>query len=165
MHAGGELVQSPGGYQHGPGKAVQATMKKSGLHIDAEELSQGVQTPCTELVWVDGAWSGDSVSYKQLFADAGRLMNHATDAPRVSRRETSECRWKHVTAVTDEVPDATDSFHNEFERVNESGEQFFRVHDVLEAAIARDEGRLAEEAEGRELPERPLLEQTTLECA
>ena len=34
-----------------------------------------------------------------------------------------------------------------------------------EAAIARDEGRLAEEAEGRELPEGPLLEQTTLECA
>ena len=34
-----------------------------------------------------------------------------------------------------------------------------------EAAIARDEGRLAEEAEGRELPEGLLLEQTTLECA
>ena len=56
------------------------------------------------------------------------------------------------------------------------GEQFFGVHDVLEqltqkVAIARDEGRLAEEAvltpesQGRELPERLSLEQTTLECA
>ena len=34
-----------------------------------------------------------------------------------------------------------------------------------EGAIARDERRLAEEAEGRELPKRPLLEQMTLECA
>ena len=34
-----------------------------------------------------------------------------------------------------------------------------------EAAIARDKGRLAEEAERREIPGRPLLEQTTLECA
>ena len=49
-----------------------------------------------------------------------------------------------MTAVTDEVPDATDSLHNEFERVNETGEQFFGVHDVPEAAVARDEGRFAE---------------------
>ena len=59
-----------------------------------------------------------------------------------------------VTPVAAEVPDATDSLNNEFERVKESGE-----------------GRLAEEAvltpesRGRELPERLLLEQTTLECA
>ena len=123
------------------------------------------------------------------------------DAPRVSRWETSDCRWKQdrniddnsgtcrvsvseaarhvkdtteqVTPATAEVPDATDS-HNIFERVKESGEQFFAVHDVLEqltqkVAIARDEGRLAEEAvltpesQGRELPERLLLEQTTRE--
>ena len=57
--------------------------------------------------------------------------------------------------VTAEVPDAADSLNIEFERVELT----------QEAAIARDEGRLAEEAEGRELPERPLLEQTTLECA
>ena len=44
--------------------------------------------------WIDGAWSGDSVSCKPLFAGAGRLKNHAIDAPRVSRRETSHCRWK-----------------------------------------------------------------------
>ena len=146
----------------------------------------------TVLVWIDGAWSGDSVPYKPLFADAGRLKNHAIDAPRVSRWETSDYRWKQhrdtdensgtcrvsvseaaryvkdttkqVIPVTAEVPDATDSLNNEFERVKESGD------DVLEqltqkVAIARDEGRLAEEAEGRELPERPLLEQTTLECA
>ena len=77
---------------------------------------------------------------------------------------------KQVIPVTAEVPDATDSLNNEFERVKESGEHFHGAHDVLEqltqkVEIARDEGRLAEEAEGRELPERPLLEQTTLECA
>ena len=60
--------------------AVPATMNKPGLQIDAEELSQGIQTPITVLVWIDGAWSGDSVSYKQLFAGAGRLKNHVTDA-------------------------------------------------------------------------------------
>ena len=62
---------------------------------------------------------------------------------------------EQVIPVTAEVPDAADSFHNEFERVKLT----------QKVAIARDEGRLAEEAEGRELPERPLLEQTTLECA
>ena len=83
---------------------------------------------------------------------------------------------EQVTPVTAEVPDATDSLNNEFERVRMGGEQFFGVRDVLEqliqkVAIARDEGRLAEEAvltpesRGRELPERLLLEQTTLEGA
>ena len=43
--------------------------------------------------------------------------------------------------------DAADSLNIEFERVKLT----------QEAAIARGEGRLAEEAEGRELPERPLL--------
>ena len=60
-----------------------------------------------------------------------------------------------VIPVTAEVPDAADSLNIKFERVKLT----------QEAAIARDEGRLAEEAEGRELPERPLLEQMTLECA
>ena len=91
------------------------------------------------------------MSCKQLFAGAGRLKNHAIDAPRVSRWEH---RWKQdrdidensgtcrvsvneaarcvkdtteqVTPVAAEVPDATDSLNNEFERVRESGEQFFR---------------------------------------
>ena len=176
----------------------------SGLQIEAEKLSQDVQTPSTVLVWIDDAWSGELVSCKPLFSGAGRLKNHAIDAPRVSRWETSDCRWKQdrdidensetcrvavneaaryvkdtteqVTPVTAEVPDATDSLNNEFERVKESGEQFFGVRDVLEqltqkVAIARDEGRLAEkavltpESRGRELPERLLQEQTTLECA
>ena len=81
-----------------------------------------------------------------------------------------------MTSVAAEVPDATDSLNNEFERVKESGEQFFGVRDVLEqltqkVTIARDEGRLTEEAvltpesRGREPRERLLLEQTTLECA
>ena len=135
------------------------------------------------------------MSCKPLFAGAGRLKNHAIDAPRVSRwgrrwkqdRDVDEnsgtCRvsvnevarcvkdtTEQVTPATAEVPDATDSLNNEFERVRESGEQFFGAHDVLEqltqtVAIAHDEGRLAEEAEGRELPESLLLEQTTLECA
>ena len=60
-----------------------------------------------------------------------------------------------VIPVTAEVPDAADSLNTEYERVKLA----------QDAAIARDEGRLAEEAEGKELPERPLLEQTTLECA
>ena len=100
------------------------------------------------------------MSCKPLFAGAGRLKIHATDAPRVSRWETSDCRWKQhrdiddnsetcrlavneaarcvkdtteqVTPATAEVPDATDSLDNEFERVKKSGEQFFGVHDVLE---------------------------------
>ena len=62
---------------------------------------------------------------------------------------------KQVIPVTDEVPDATDSLNIEFERVKLT----------QETEIANDEGRLAQEAEGRELPARPLLEQTTLECA
>ena len=53
------------------------------------------------------------------------------------------------------MPDAADNLNVVFERVKLT----------QEAAIARDEGRLAEEVEGRELPEKPLLEQMTLECA
>ena len=112
------------------------------------------------------------MSCKPLFAGAGRLKNHAIDAPRVSRWETSDSRWKQdrdidensetcrvavneaaryvkdtaeqVMPVTAEVPDATENLDNEFKRVKES-------EDVLEpltqkVAIARDEGRLAEEA-------------------
>ena len=67
-----------------------ATMNKSRLQIDAEELSQDIQTPSTVLVWFDGDWSGELVSC----AGAGRLRNHAIHAPRVSRWETSDCRWK-----------------------------------------------------------------------
>ena len=172
-------------------EAVPATMNKSGLRIEAEKLSQDIQTPCTVLVWIDGAWSGEPVSCKPLFAGGGRQKNHAIDAPRVSRCETSDCRWKQDhdiyenseqsgsqrgckvregydragDPVNAEVPDATDSLNNEFERVEESGEQFSGVRDVLEqltqkVAIARDKERLAEEAvptpqsRGRELPER-----------
>ena len=185
-------------------EAVPATMNKSGLEIEAEELSQDVQTASTVLVWIDGTCSGEPVSCKLLLAGAGRLKNHAIDAPRVSRWEMSDCRWKHgcgvdensetcrvavneaaryvketteqVTQATAEVPDATDSLNSKFERVKESRTQFFGVRDGLEqltqkVEIARDEGRLAEEAvltpesRGRELPERLLLGQTTLECA
>ena len=31
----------------------------------------------TVLVWIDGAWSGEPVSCKTLFAGAARLKNHA----------------------------------------------------------------------------------------
>ena len=175
-------MKSPGGDLHGPGSSP-SHMNKSGLQIDGKERSQDVQTPSTVLVWIDGVWSGASVSYKQLFAGTGRLENHAINTPGVSRWETSDCRWeqdrdidensgtcrvsvseaaryvkdttKQVVPVTAEVPDAADSLNIEFERVKLT----------QEAAIACDEGRLAEEAEGRELPERPLLEQMTLECA
>ena len=90
---------------------------------------------------------------------------------RVAVDEAARCvkdTTEQVTPVTAEVPDAAESLNIEFERVNESGEQFFAVHDVLEqltqkVAIPRDEGRLAEEA--ILTPERLLLEQTTLECA
>ena len=149
-------------------------MNKSGLQIDAEELSQDFRTPSTVLVWIDGARSGESVSWRLLFAGAGRLKNHPIDAPRVSRWETSDCRCnrdrdidensgtcrvsvneaarrvkdttEQVIPATAEAPDAADSLNIEFERVKESGEQFFGVHDVLEqliqkVAIARDEGR------------------------
>ena len=91
-------------------------------------------------------------------------------------QDTSSDAAEQVISVTAEVPDATDSLNNEFERVKESGKQFFGVRDVLEqltqkVAVASDEGRLAEEAvltpesRGKEPSERPLLEQTTLECA
>ena len=83
---------------------------------------------------------------------------------------------EQVTPATAEVPDATEYLNNEFKRVKETGGQFFGLRDVMEqltqkVAIARDEGRLAEEAvltpesRGRELPERLLLKRTTLECA
>ena len=75
-------------------EAVPATMNKSGPQIEAEKLSQDIQTPSTVLVWIDGAWSREPVSCTPLFAGAGRLKNHAIDAPRVSRWETSHCRWK-----------------------------------------------------------------------
>ena len=53
--------------------------------------------------------------------------------------------------VTAEVPDATENLINEFKRVKESEEQVLGVRDELEqltqkVSIARDEGRLAEEA-------------------
>ena len=66
-------------------KAVPATVKKSGLQIEAEKLSQDVQTPSTVLVWIDGAWSGEPVSCKPLFAGAGRPNDHAIDTPRLSK--------------------------------------------------------------------------------
>ena len=58
---------------------------------------------------------------------------------------------EQVTPVTADVPDATEHLNSEFKRVKESEEQFLGFHDVLEpltqkVAIARDEGRLAEEA-------------------
>ena len=101
------------------------------------------------------------MSCKPQFAGAGRLKNHAIDAPRVSRWETSDCRWKQ-DRDTDEnsetcrvavnergckirqgygragdtsncrVPDATENLNDEFKRVMESEEQFFGFHDVLE---------------------------------
>ena len=74
-------------------EAVPATMNKSSLQIEAEKLSRDIPTPSTVLVWIDGVWSGDSVSYKQLFAGTGRLKNHAIETPRTSRWETSDCRW------------------------------------------------------------------------
>ena len=105
------------------------------------------------------------MSCKPLFAGAGRLENHAIDAPRVSPWETSDCRWKQdhdvdensetcrvavdeaarcvkdtteqVTPVTAEVPEAADSLNIEFERVK----QFFGVHDVLEAADTESRNR------------------------
>ena len=55
--------------------------------FEAEKLSEDIQTTSTVLVWIDGVWSGDSVSYKQLCACTGRLENHAIDTPRVSRWE------------------------------------------------------------------------------
>ena len=67
-------------------ESVPATMSKSGLQVDAEELSQDTQTPSTVLVWIDGAWGGEPMSCKPLFADAGRLDNHAIDAPRDAPR-------------------------------------------------------------------------------
>ena len=55
---------------------------------------------------------------------------------------------------------------NQQHRKNQIYYYFVEIHVLTQKVeIARDEGRLAEEAEGRELPERPLLEQTTLECA
>ena len=121
------------------------------------------------------------MSCKPPLAGAGRRKNHAIKTPKVSQwvavnkaardvKDTAE----QVTPVTAEVPDATENLNIEFKRENESEEQFLGVRDVLEqltqkAAIARDERRLAEEAvlipesRGRELPEKLLQEQTTLE--
>ena len=85
-HAGGGLVQSPGVDLHGTGSSPS--------HDEQVRSAKDMQTPNTVLVWIDGAWSGEPVSCKPLFAGGGRLKNHAIDAPRVSRWETSECRWK-----------------------------------------------------------------------
>ena len=139
-------------------EAIPATMNKSGPQIEAEKLSQDRQTTGTVLVWIDGVWSGEPVSCKPLLAGGGRLKNHAIDAPRVSRWEASDCRWKqdrdidensercrvavneavryakntaeHVIPVSTEVPDA-------IKRVKESEEQFLGLHDVLELARKR----------------------------
>ena len=62
--------------------------------LKRKRSAHDIQTPSTVLVWIDGAWSGEPVSCKPLFAGAGRLKNHAIDAPRVSRWETSDCRLK-----------------------------------------------------------------------
>ena len=149
-HAGCEFVQSPGD-PHGPGSSPSHDERV--WSADSSGKSQpGDTTPSTVLVWIDGAWSGDSVSCKLPFAGAGRLKNHVIETPRVSRWETLDYRWKHdrnidensptcrvvvneaaryvketaeqLTPVTAEVPDATDSLNNEFERVKESEEQF-----------------------------------------
>ena len=99
-----------------------------------------------------------------------RDVDENSETCRVAVDEAARCvkdTTEQVTPVTADVPDAADSLNIEFERVKESGEQFFGVHDVLEqltqkVATARDEGRLAEEAvltpesHRRELPERLL---------
>ena len=73
-------------------EAVPATMNKSGLQIEAEKLSQDIQTPSTVLVWTDGAWSGEPVSCKPLFAGAGRLKNHAIDGQSTRLQDSSRIR-------------------------------------------------------------------------
>ena len=130
-------------------EAVPATTNKPSLQIEAEKLSQDIQTPSTVLVWVDGAWSGEPVSCKPLFAGAGRLKNHAIDTSRISRWETSDCRWeqdrdcddnsgtcrvsvseaarsvkdttKQVIPDTAKMPDVADSLNIEFEREADTG--------------------------------------------
>ena len=88
---------------------------------------------------------------------AGSITTVLTRIPRrvecqsTRLQDTSRIPTEQVTPVTAEVPDATDSPNNEFERVKENEGQFFGVRDVLEqltqkVAIPRDEGRLAEEA-------------------
>ena len=75
---------------------VSSCKAQERIYVDqeaAEKLSQDVQTPSTVLVWIDGAWSGDSVSYKQLFAGSGRPTDHAIDTPRVSR-------WNRTAILT-----------------------------------------------------------------
>ena len=67
-------------------EAVPATTNKSGLQIEAEKLSQDIQTPSAVWVWIDGAWSGEPVSCKPSFAGAGRLKNDA--------KETLDYRWR-----------------------------------------------------------------------
>ena len=81
---------------------------------------------------------------RDIDENSGACRVSASEAARYVKDTT-----KQVTPVTAEVPDATDSLNNEFERVKEIVEQFFGVHYVLEqltqkVAIARDEGRLAE---------------------
>ena len=117
-------------------EAVPATMNKSGLQIEAEKFSQDMQTPSTVLVWIFG--SRTAISTRIL----GRAAVSVSEAARYVKDMT-----KQVIPVTDEVPDATDSLNYEFDRVKLT----------QEAAIARYEGRLAKEAEGRELPERPFV--------
>ena len=68
---GGELVQSPRVDLHGPGRGPS--------HDEQIRSSEDMQTPNTVLVWIDGAWSGEPVSCKPLFAGGGRLKNHAID--------------------------------------------------------------------------------------
>ena len=124
----------------------------------------GVEIQCRTsnylLVLVDGRttrsirrWKTTDYRWKQdrdIDENSGTCRVSVSEAARYAKDTT-----KQVIPVTAEVPDAADSLNIEFERVKLK----------QEAATARDEGRLAEEAEGRELPERPLLEQKTLECA
>ena len=75
-------------------KASPASMDKSGLQVAARKFAQGMHTPCTVLVWIDGARRGRTVSCKSLSAGAVRLRKHAIDTPILDRWETLDHCWK-----------------------------------------------------------------------
>ena len=123
-------------------EAAPATMNKSGLQIEAEKLSHYVQTPSTVLVWIDSAWSGEAVSCKPLFAGAGRLKNHAIDAPRVSRWETSDCRWKQDRDIDENSETCRVAVNEAARYVKDTAEQVIpvtaEVPDATEKVQARE---------------------------
>ena len=149
--------------------APPATTDKSGLQVAAREARQGMQTPSTVLVWIDGIWNRRVALRKSIFAGAVRPRSHATETSKVDRWETLDRRRKQNRRIgaypgtragdvaertiqaVEKVPDTIDSINMEAKCTRKTQEKLLGAHKALESSTQKPRlltrvGKLGEEA-------------------